>query len=119
MGYSIALAAAGCEVLEYEHTGSYQGDWYALVKYQDEVGVVTGNYGSCSVCDSFEAEFNYNDDEKPDYQERLAAFGETYLPLLPIDLQIKNLTASIADYDWGDEKEVLKLLISWKEKYAI
>lgn len=119
MSYSSALEAAGCEVLEYEYTGSYQGEWYALVKYGDEVGIVTGSYGSCSGCDSFEAEFNYNDDEKPDYQERLAAFGETYLPPLPIDLQIKNLKASIGKYDWGDEKEGLEIILSWKEKYAL
>lgn len=119
MSYIDALEAAGCEVLEYGYTGSYQGDWYALVKYKDEVGIVTGSYGSCSYCDTFEAEFNYDDNGKPDYQERLAAFGETYLPPLPIDLQIKNLKASIGECDWGDEKEGLELIISWKEKYAL
>lgn len=61
MGYSEALEAAGCKVLDFEEFGSYQGDWLAFVEYNGEKGIVEGSYGSCSGCDAFHAEFDYGD----------------------------------------------------------
>jgi len=119
MSYNSALEAAGCEVLEYEYTGSHQGDWYALVRYEGEVGVVTGSYGSCSHCDAFEAEFDWDDDKLDNYQERIKAFGEGYLPALPIDHFITMLEKSVAEYDWGDEQEGLDVLKKWKSEYSL
>lgn len=119
MGYQSALVAAGCEVLEFEEFGDYQGSWYALVRLNNEIGLVEGNYGSCSGCDAFEAEFNYNDDTKPDYQERLSAFGEGYLPALPIDLRIDQLADSLKRWDWSDDREALQRLKEWKVKHNI
>ena len=119
MGYSSALHAAGCEVLEYEHTGSYQGDWYALVKLNGEIGVVTGSYGSCSYCDAFEAEFGYGEEDSANYQQRLADFGRSYLPPLPIDHEITQLEKQVADFDWGDYTEALNYVKAWKVKYSL
>lgn len=119
MGYSSALVAAGCEVLEFEEFGDYQGSWYALVKLNNEIGLVEGNYGSCSGCDEFEAELGYCDSDKPDYQERLASFGEGYLPPLLIDLRIEQLTESIKKYDWNDDESALRELLNWKAKYNL
>jgi hypothetical protein len=103
MGYSEALEAAGAEIIVFREFGSYQGDWWAMVRYNGERGWVNGSYGSCSGCDAFEAEFGYVDQEcsehqrihpKPeqcaacdeaaaDYKRRLASFGRNYLdPLL-------------------------------------
>lgn len=79
MSYSSALEAAGATVLQFEQFGSYQGDWFALVSYNGEIGWVNGSYGSCSHCDAFESEFGWNDDERSDYQQRLVDFGRTYL----------------------------------------
>jgi len=62
MGYSKALEAAGCKVLDFQEFGSYQGDWLAFVEYNGERGIVEGSYGSCSGCDSFLAEFDFCDD---------------------------------------------------------
>lgn len=119
MSYGAALIAAGCDVLECEYTGSYQGEWYALVRVDGEIGIVTGCYGSCSVCDAFEAEFGYDEEDKPDYQERLADFGRSYLPPLPIDHEIDQLTKHISDYDYGDYQEALNYIKGWKVKYNL
>lgn len=89
MSYQEALEAAGAEVHDFKEFGCYQGEWYAYVTYQGETGVVTGSYGSCSGCDAFDAEFGWEDSKKDDYQQRLAAFGETYLTVLPASHYIK------------------------------
>jgi hypothetical protein len=108
MGYSSALVAAGCEVLEFEEFGDYQGSWYALVKLDNEIGLVEGSYGSCSGCDAFEGELGYCDSDKPGY-----------LPPLPIDLRIEQLTESIKKYDWNDDSSALRQLLSWKAQYNL
>lgn len=78
--YKLALHAAGVDVLDYESFGSYQGEWWAKVKFpNDELYFVNGYFGSCSGCDSFEAEFGWRDDERPDYAHRLKDFGRDYL----------------------------------------
>lgn len=100
MSYCEAMEAAGAEVLAFQEFGSYQGDWWALVKYEGESGWVHGYYGSCSGCDAFQGEFDYSDQDqcsdhkyeypKPEsctecdkakivYQEKLAAFGKSYV----------------------------------------
>jgi hypothetical protein len=61
MSYQEALEAGGAEVLAFESFGSYQGAWWARVRYEGKEGWITGSFGSCSGCDSFEAEFGYGD----------------------------------------------------------
>lgn len=79
-GYEKALTAAGVAVTDFEQFGSYQGDWWARVRFPNgETYFVTGSYGSCSGCDAFDAEFGWNDDEKPGYLHRLRDFGREYL----------------------------------------
>ena len=60
MSYQQAMEAAGAIVSEFKEFGSYQGDWWAKVTYEDKTGWVNGSYGSCSGCDAFEGEFGYN-----------------------------------------------------------
>lgn len=78
-GYKEALEAAGATVHAYEAFGSYQGDWLAHVTYNGITGLVRGSYGSCSYCDAFESEFDYDADKDPHYMTKLAAFGAQYL----------------------------------------
>jgi hypothetical protein len=106
-GYQEAMEAAGAEVLAFEQFGSYQGEWYAKVKYNGEIGWVQGSYGSCSGCDAFEGEFGYtwyddlSDDEKADYQQRLADFGRTYLDtILPQEKQEELLDNVVEEDHW-------------------
>lgn len=95
-GYQQALEAAGAVVHEFKEFGSYQGDWFARVTYNGETGWIHGYFGSCSGCDSFEAEFGWADEDcdqhryqhndaclgcqeaKAKHKEKLAAFGKTY-----------------------------------------
>ena len=76
MSYQEALEAAGVEVEVFEEFGSYQGEWVAKV---GEDKWVLGSYGSCSGCDAFESEFDWDSDKDPEYQTKLASFGQSYL----------------------------------------
>lgn len=121
MSYQIAMEAAGAEVTAFQEFGSYQGDWFAKIKHNGETGWVHGTYGSCSGCDSFQAEFSCDDDDygcaeqnheynkQPDcptcqarserYQQRLANFGSGYLTSLMTQDEAEN----IAKDNWDDE----------------
>lgn len=100
MSYEKALIAAGAKMIAFKEFGSYQGEWYALVEYNGERGWVSGGYGSCSACDAFEGEIGhesvdavgeqiwdrsqgeYRDATEADvaeWQNKIAAFGKTYL----------------------------------------
>ena len=59
MGYKEAMEAAGAEVLAYEEFGSYQGDWYAKIRFRGKVSWVQDCFGSCTGCDAFECDFAY------------------------------------------------------------
>lgn len=117
MSYESALKAAGVEVIEFVHFGSYQGDWLALIRDNGVIGVAEGCYGSCSYCDAFESEFGY-DDEGEDYQERLADFGRGYLPAYTLEEKIERIEPLAKEYDWGDYQEMLDQLLSWKSQYG-
>ncbi|MGL5727496.1 MAG: hypothetical protein ACRCYD_06540 [Plesiomonas sp.] len=114
--YIEALRAAGCEIIEYKEYGSYQGEWIAIVKVDGEIGVVEGCYGSCSGCDAFESEFGYSDEDKPDYKDRLAEFGKTYLPAMTFDFMIAKFEKD-AEKPWNYEaSEIVEDLKKWKSQ---
>ena len=113
--YESALRAAGCEVLQFEEFGSYQGEWFALVDHGGDLGVVSGRYGSCSGCDAFEAEFGWGEDEESEeYAVRLADFGASYLPPLPVSHYIREYEEK-SKGDWFDseDQEILNKLREW------
>ena len=58
MGYVKALEEAGAIVHDFKNFGSWQGDWWAKVTYGNMEGFVHGAFGSCTVCDAFQAEFH-------------------------------------------------------------
>lgn len=78
MSYQQALEATGVKVLAFEETGDYQGTWFALTDNK-EFPIVIGDYGSCSGCDAFEAEFGYSYSDDPSFESRLKTFGQSYL----------------------------------------
>lgn len=123
--YQKALEAAGAKVHEFKEFGSYQGHWFALVTYKGERGWVSGSYGSCGGCDSFEAEFGYSSDYDCDkhayasdekkvgcaecatltaaYNEKLKSFGEGYLGgVAPADNILKELDEA---GEWDDDSK--------------
>ena len=97
MSYEMSMELAGAKVLKFREFGSYQGDWWALVVYRGKTGWVTGAYGSCSGCDSFQSEFDTAHDHGEDFwyldgynfldgcetcndlKKRIADFGREYL----------------------------------------
>ena len=86
MSYRDSLEAAGAEVLQFAKFGDYSGQWFAKVRYNGETGWIQDWFGSCTMCDAFEAEFGYEYDEDADYEERLANFGKRYLgTILPAE----------------------------------
>ena len=120
MSYQQALEAAGAEVLLFQSFGSYQGDWWAKVNFNNETLWVHGTYGSCSGCDAFQSEF-YADEEfcdihyfetsatcpdclkrKEIYNTKLAAFGQTYLNNYTYT-QDEAENATKENLDWDSE----------------
>lgn len=124
MGYREAMKAAGAVVHAMEHFGSYQGDWFALVTYNGETGWVHGSFGSCTHCDAFQAEMDYDSEERGceehtydydeschdclihavNYRAKLASFGKSYLDDLLTVGQIKDQLKDRFSWDWESEK---------------
>lgn len=116
MSYKSALEAAGAVVQEFQHFGSYQGDWYARVVYKGEEGWVAGSFGSCSHCDAFENEFGYPNHDGSDYDQRLASFGESYLSgILPAEHYTKYINSLNDEFNYDSESEEAARWILWVE----
>jgi len=96
-------------VLRYQYFGDYQGTILAEVEYAGKNGYVEIGYGSCSVCDSYQAfEEEFDWDIGPD-QRALASFGENYLD------EIQTLEDLIESYteraEWDtDAEDVIRWL---------
>jgi hypothetical protein len=145
MGYSSALTAAGAKVIDFKHFGDYQGTWGAIVDYNGERSLVTGSYGSCSMCDSYQAEFDryghpddvytrdgkyYDGDDQEITKEaydivserenqRLAEFGMAYLtnPSTKdiVQCQLDHYNAKLDQDDWFDNEE--RELYDWAIRF--
>lgn len=132
MSYAKAMQAAGAEVIEFECFGSYQGEWWAKVRYEGRIGWVQGSYGSCSGCDAFEGEFGFaymdceehrwdhKDDctacqeAKRQYDKRLADFGRLYLDeLIP---QEKAEEVAARNIEWDSEAQGM---LDWLKSHAL
>lgn len=128
MGYEEALIVAGAEVHCFEEFGSYQGDWWAKVTYEGNVGWVNGSYGSCSGCDAFQSEFDYSSHEcngkrhyadDTDFNEncetcqsnkiRLIAFGKEYLTRIYTQEEAEKEASSNISWD-SDAQEMVKFI---------
>lgn len=124
MGYRAAMEAAGAKVHSMNHFGSYQGDWFALVTYEGQTGWVHGSFGSCTHCDAFQAEMDYDDEDRGcadhtydydqtchdclihavEYRARLARFGKSYLDDLQTVTQIHKVLKD--RFSWDSESRV-------------
>lgn len=105
--YSGALEACGAKVLAFQRFGSWQGDWIAKIKYEGKIVYVSGAFGSCSWCDSFQGEFGYGDYyEDPNNKNnilKLKAFGMRYLDDLKSYDEI--LVEASKDIEWDSDAE--------------
>ena len=121
MSYERAFAAVkGVTVVWCEYFGSYQGNLLAkiMVEGETEPRYIKDYYGSCSGCDSFEAEFSYNNKETP---EKLAEFGKPYVDAaLSLDEVIQQLLPKAGEWYDDEKKEMLdKVLSEYPEKAAL
>lgn len=128
MEYKNALEFAGATVYAFESFGSYQGDWWAKVSYFGKTGWVHGSFGSCSVCDALQSEFdceshnhgeNYFDptwgskdefdkdcEQCKDFSRRFSEFGKGYLgEILTQEEAIANASENL-EWDMGAQEMV-------------
>lgn len=116
MSYDDALRAAGAEVHAYQTFGSYQGDWLAKVTFDGETFWIRDYFGSCTVCDAFEAEVGYapydddSDVEKAAYAAKVKAFGTRYLE--PSErLTEEEALAKASENAWDDASDEMVAFI--------
>ena len=137
MSYEAALKAAGAEILDFKMVGSYQGRWAAKIVVNGQEGYVFGFYGSCSGCDSWQAECESllpwdhkhgeeyvfssdimdNSTECPECNEarnKIASFGRAYLS--PLYSREQAVEIETADAEWSDDAKELYEWITG-EKY--
>lgn len=103
MSYMGALEAAGAKIIRYEYFGDYQGTILAEVEYDGRRGYVEISYGSCSVCDAYQA---FTDDLYRDHfmtEQELADFGRNYLD--EIESAEKLIEQYTKQADWDLEAE--------------
>lgn len=112
MSYKEALEAAGAEVVAFEMFGSYQGDWLAKVRFDGETFWLRDYFGSCSVCDAFEAELGWepwgddSQEEKDAYAAKVKEFGARYLE--PQErLTYEKALAVAGENTWDSEADAM------------
>ena len=135
MGYKEALEEAGALVHAFQNFGSYQGEWYAFITYGNEQGWVQGSFGSCSGCDSFQAEFgsddrgceehSYDPDDQCDncaekvkeYAFRLADFGRVYCEGFQNTQAIVDELKPRSSWD-GDSDRAVEWILETEQRFA-
>lgn len=112
MSYEDAFAAVpGCKVEWCDYFGSYQGRLCAKLAVEGEEGprYILDYYGSCSGCDSFEAEFSYANEPTP---EKLAEFGKPYVEAaMTLDQALAELLKKPGDYVDEEERQMAKRIL--------
>jgi len=92
------------KVLEAKYYGSYQGEFLCKIIHKGEAFYIHDWYGSCSGCDSFQAEFGFQWDGSP--EDKVIQFAKPYIEsALPRDKMLAFLKKEIADDPWGGEKK--------------
>lgn len=84
--YEIIPWANNQQSIYYKEFGSYQGDWLMVTTDGEEYQIYKGGYGSCSGCDSYEAEFGYSMDDLgiPELKVKALNFAKDYIPFAKI-----------------------------------
>jgi hypothetical protein len=113
VSYKSCLEAAGATVHDFTTIGDYQGTWYALVSYGGVTGIASGSYGSCSGCDSYDAECERHWNEEGDGKDWQANFGRGYLDDIqnPKDFVAYHQERLVDASPWS--KDETKELLEW------
>lgn len=82
--YEIIAYANRQVPIYYEEFGSYQGEWLMLARGDKDFLFYKGSYGSCSGCDSYEAEISSSDGVSMEQARKFAADYEPFI-VIPFD----------------------------------
>jgi hypothetical protein len=122
--YTIVAEARGQKVLYYRMFGSYQGEWILFSSNKLNYYIYKGCYGSCSGCDSLQAELggeyeSYNDESIQNFIKDYEAFL-----IIPKKLALKfskknelsalfplNIRDEYSDIQMGDVIKQCELII--------
>jgi hypothetical protein len=124
MSYEETFAAVPGVVVEWSHyLGSYQGRLICKLTVAGDEGprYVWDYYGSCSGCDSYEAEFGFRYGDNEPTPEELAAFGKPYVDAaLTLEEVLTELTPKPGDWYDIECKEALDFVLAdYPEKRAL
>lgn len=94
------------EVYCYKEFGSYQGDWFAKVKYNKKICWIHGWYGSCCCCDWLQSQ-DFTEDDDIIKQN----FITQYLEPSMIFTQEEAENEASKNIDWDYEAEAVLTFI--------
>lgn len=80
--YTVVAEARGQRVLWFRRFGSYQGEWLLFARDDEHYFIYKDWYGSCSGCDSLEAEFGWGEKRFALDDAKLVSFVAAYHPFL-------------------------------------
>ena len=80
--YTVVAEARGQRVLWFRRFGSYQGEWLLFSRDDEHYFIYKDWYGSCSGCDSFEAEFGWGEKQYRLDDAKIVSFIAAYHPFL-------------------------------------
>ena len=126
--YKDALTAAGATVHAFESFGTWQGDWWARVTVPNgHTGWIHGHFGSCSGCDSYEAEIGLDAghcdehytaadqascaecaSKRIAFQDKVKRFGTHYLASVMTQEEAMRATEPTEWDDEGDQRAFIE-----------
>lgn len=120
MSYEQAFAAVEGVTVEWcKYIGSYSGTLLAKLSIAGQEGprYVLSEFGSCSGCDAYEAEFDWDEPTA----EQLASFARTYIDAaLTLDEVIAKLLPKPDEwYDDDDRVALDRVLQDYPERAAL
>lgn len=102
--YSDVLKVAGYEIKAFKEGGMYQGIWAAIIKDDKGLGIMSGDFGSCSVCDPLESALGWEDTTL----EALKEFAAGYL-----DAPVRSYEDWLIEEKW--KQDWSNSISSWVE----
>jgi hypothetical protein len=112
MSYEECFAAVpGVTIEWFEYFGSCQGRMACKFKKdgEEKPQYIIDWYGSCSGCDSFEAEFSFGSEPT---QKQLADFGQSYVDAsVSLEQAIEMLIQPPGEWQDEDDTEIVKRIL--------
>lgn len=113
--YRALLEEVGAKVNAFKAFGSFQGDWFAHVLYNDRAGWVHGQFGSCPTTDDLQE----IDDRRRGAARSVARwrYGRQLLDSLLTQAEAERLAAKNIEWD-HDAEEMLMFVAQRREHWT-